>query len=192
MPTYYEGEPIAIIEQTVSPEKWADAYYTAWSMLFPIRRKEVKAGICLTVAVLIGSVIPIYRTQFSTIVVPICGILYALTLAAMSYFVQPNGIKRWAQTLYRSNKLLSLPEKITIYRDSVIIENEYEKILEYWTDFAKCIETKDAFVITGGMERSLLTICKHELEREQVTALSSHFANTFAARYVKTGRRGGI
>ncbi|HEX3039630.1 MAG TPA: YcxB family protein [Caproiciproducens sp.] len=188
MPTFYEGSPIAIIEQTVSESEWGGAFYTAQSMLFPIRRREVKAGICVTAAVLIGSVIPVYRFRFSTVVGPVCGILFALALAAAFYFVQPNEIRRWGQTLYRSNALLSLPEKIMVYRDSVVIENQHEKILEYWTDFAKCIETKDAFVITGGLERNLLTIRKSGLPKEQVAALSAHFANTFAARYEKTGR----
>lgn len=188
MPTFYEGSPIAEIDQTVSADEWARAYYIAQSMLFPTRRKEVKAGICVTAALLIGSIIPVYRFRFSTIVGPVCGILFALILAAAFYFVQPNEILRWGRTLYRSNALLAVPEKITVYRDSVVIENEYEKILEYWTDFAKCIETKDAFVITGGLERSLLTICKRGLKPEQVAALSSHFADTFATRYEKTGR----
>ncbi len=188
MPTFYEGSPIAEIEQTVSADEWAGAYYTAQSTLFPIRRREVKAGICVTAAVLLGSIIPVYRFRFSTVVGPVCGILFALALAAAFYFFQPNEIRRWGRTLYRANALLSIPEKITVYRDSVIIENEHEKILEYWTDFAKCVETKDAFVIAGGLERNLLTIQKRGLPKEQTDALSVHFANTFATRYEKTGR----
>lgn len=188
MPTFYEGSPIEKIAQSVGSADYAQAYYTAQSTFSPMHRKEVKAGICITAALLIGSVIPVYHVKFSTVWVPVCGIILALVLAAVFYFVQPYEIRRWAAELYQGNALLALPEQITVYRDSVVIENQYEQILEYWTDFAKCIETKDDFVFTGGRERALLTIQKRGLAEEQRSRLSSHFADTFASRYLKIGR----
>jgi hypothetical protein len=183
MPTFYEGKPIEIIEQSVSSAEWASAYYTAQSSYSLIHRKEIKAGACITAALLIGSIIPSYHYRFSTVWGPACGIFITLALSAVFYFVQPNEIRQWAEKLYRSNAILALPEKITVYRDSVVIENEREQFLEYWTDFAKCIETKDAFVITGGLERSLLTIQKRGMTQEQQSRLSAHFADAFASRY---------
>ena len=150
-----------------------------------MHRKEVKAGICVTAALLIGSIIPAYHARFSTVWAPSCGIFVAVAVGLMFYFVQPNEIKQWAAELYRFNALLALPEKITIFRDSVVVENECEQFLEYWTDFTKCIETKDAFVMTGGPERNLLSIQKSGLTQEQKDKLSVHFADTFASRYQK-------
>ena len=185
MPTFYEGKPIEVIEQAVSADEWASAYYTAQASISLMHRREVKAGICITAALLVGSIIPVYHSKFSTAWAPACVIVILLALSLVFYFIQPNEIKRWAAELYRTNALLALPEKITILRDSVTIENEHEQFLEYWTDFSKCIETKNAYVITGGRERNLLTVQKRGLTEEQKNKISAHFADAFASRYQK-------
>ncbi len=186
MPTFYEGEPIETIEQTVAAGEWASAYEAARSAVSPMHRKEVKSAICLTAGVLLGSLLPLYRSRFLTVWVPVCGIFIFLCLAVWFFFFQPKEIRRWARELYGSNALLALPQKITVFRDSVVIENEREKILEYWTDFFRCIETEKAFILSGGMERNLLVISKNGLAPEQVDRLSAHFSHTFASRYLKS------
>nr|WP_319489601.1 YcxB family protein [uncultured Caproiciproducens sp.] len=188
MPTFYEGKPIEIIEQTVDPEDYAAAYYTAQSAISPMHKKWVKAGICLSTAIVIASFIPFYNARLATCWAPAGGIVLALALGFLFFFVQPNDIKKWADELYRSNGLLALPQKIQLYRDSVVLENSCEQILEYWTDFNKCLETGAAFVLTGGRERELLIIKKRGLTNEQTETISAHLAGTFASRYVKIGR----
>ncbi|MBW7572921.1 YcxB family protein [Caproiciproducens faecalis] len=188
MPTFYEGGPVHTVEQTVGSEDYAEAYYTAQSAVSPMHRKWVRAGICLSAAIVIASFIPFYRARFFTCWGPACGIVLALALGFLFFFIQPNDIRKWAAELYRSNRLLELPQKIEIYRDSVVIETSCEKILEYWTDFSKCIETPAAFVVTGGRERDLLLIKKQGLSNEQIKKISEHLAGAFASRYVKSGR----
>ncbi len=188
MPTFYEGKPVEILEQHISEDDYAAAYYAAQESISPMHKKEVKVCVCLSAAAVIGSLIPLYHTRFSTFWVPVCGIILALLLAVLFYFVQPNDIKKWASELYRSNPLLALPEKISIYRDSVIIENQHEQLMEYWTDFGKCIESKSAFVVIGGQERNLLIIKKQGLMEEQRNKISAHFADAFASRYQKSER----
>ena len=188
MPTFYEGNPVEILEQDISADEYAAAYYTVQESISPMHKKEVKVCVCLSGAAVIGSLIPLYRTRFATFWVPVCGIILAFLLSILFYFVQPNDIKKWAAELYRSNALLALPEKISIYRDSVIIENAHEQLMEYWTDFAKCVESKSAFVAIGGQERNLLIIKKAGLTEEQRNKISAHFADAFASRYQKSER----
>lgn len=188
MPTFYEGKPVEAIEQTVSAADYASAYYSVQSSLSLMHKREVKAGICVTLAVITGTVIPVYYARFLTFWGPFCGIFIFLALAAIFFFVQPNDIKSWAEELYRSNPLLSLPQKVTVYRDSLVVENEYEQFTEYWTDFSGCIETRDAFVLNGGRERNLLVLKKSGLSEEQKNRLSAHFSDTFASHYRKIGR----
>lgn len=188
MPTFYEGKPIEVVEQTISADEYACAYYAAQSTGSLIHKREVKAGICVTLAVITVSVIPIYLRRFFTFWGPVCTAFVLLGLAAVFFFVQPNDIKSWAEKLYHSNMLLSLPQKISIYRDSVVVENEREQLAEYWTDFFSCIETGDTFVFNGGRERNLLIIKKQGLSEEQRKRLSAHFFNEFASRYHKIGR----
>lgn len=188
MATSYEGSPIEVIEQTLSAEEYAPEYRAAGGILSPWSRRGVKAGLCLSAALLVGSVIPLYRARFSTFFGPVCGVALCVAFAALFYFYQPREIERWAAELFRSNALLSLPQRISVYRDSVVIESERERILEYWTDFAGCLEDRKAFVFAGGRERNLLVIKKQGLSPEQTQRLSEHFSAAFAFRYQKRNR----
>lgn len=188
MPTFYEGSPIEAVEQTVSAADYASAYYWVQSSFSLLHRREVRAGICLTLAVIVGSMIPLYSSRFLTLWGPFCAIIILLASAANFFFVQPITIRNWAEELYDSNALLALPQKITVYRDSVIAENGREQFSQYWTDFSGCVETKEAFVIHGSSERNLLILKKDGLSPEQKSRLSAHFADTFASRYQKIGR----
>lgn len=188
MATYYEGGPIAVIEQTLTGGEYASGYRASGALLSSFHRRGVKAGLCLSAAVLIGSFIPLYRAKFTTFFAPACGIVLCAVFAALFYFYQPRETERWAADLFRSNALLSLPQKISVYRDSVVIESERERILEYWTDFSGCLENERAFVLTGGRERNLLLIEKNGLSPEQEKVLSEHFSSVFARRYMKNMR----
>ena len=65
MPTFYEGSPIEAVEQTVSAADYASAYYWVQSSFSLLHRREVRAGICLTLAVIVGSMIPLTSFLFS-------------------------------------------------------------------------------------------------------------------------------
>lgn len=188
MPTFYEGKPIETVEQTVAAEDYASAYYSVQSSLSLLHKREVKAGICVSLAVIVGSTIPLYYARFLSLFGPVCVIIIFLATAANYFFIEPTAIQNWAEELYDSNALLALPQKITVYRDSVVLENEHETFTEYWTDFYRCIETRGAFIMNGGRERDLLILKKEGLSEEQKSRLSAHFADTFASHYQKIGR----
>lgn len=188
MPMFDKGSAIESMEQEITAQEYAEAFYAAQDSLSLMHKKEIKAGLCVSAAIIIGSFIPFYRTHFISFWLPAGGITIALLLAFLFYFVQPKDIKRWAVKLYEHNLLLSLPEKITVYRDCVIVQNSYEEILEYWTDFWKCIETKSFFAAIGGRERKLLIMKKQGLTNQQIEKLSAHFEDAFASRYQKSGR----
>lgn len=188
MPTFYEGGPIETVSQTISSEDYANAFYAAYCASSPLRRRWVRAGIFLSAAIVIGSCIPFYRARFATVWIPCGGIVLALALCILFGFVQPNDLKKWGARLYRSNVLWSVPEQIEIYRDSVVLKNTCEQILEYWTDFSLCLETSSAFIAAGGRERELLIIKKQGLSKEQTEKISAALSGAFAARYVKSGR----
>lgn len=185
MPTFYDEKPIEVLEQTVSAEEYAEAYYTAESSASLISRREIRAGLCVTLAVLCASSIPIYRTRFSTFFGPVCGILAFLGLAAVFFFLQPSDIRDWAKRVFQSNRLLALPQKISVYRDSIVLESDKECFTEYWTDFVRCTETPTLFALIGGRERSLLIVKKEGLSPEQTERISTCLFNAFAARYQK-------
>lgn len=188
MPTFYDNEPIEEICQTISKDEYKEAFYIGDSAVSPMHTKWVKTGICLSAAIIVGSLLPIYRNNFITFWVPSCAFVIFLLLALYFYYIQPKEIKKWGEKIYITSAFLPLPQKIKIYRDSVVLENEYEKILEYWTDFAKCVETNSFYILTGGRERSLLIIKKNGLTPEQNQNISKHFSNEFALRYMKKKR----
>jgi hypothetical protein len=188
MPTFYEGGAIEEVSQTLSKNEYTQAFYIGQSVISPMHTKWVKTGICLSMAILIISLIPLYKSYFITVWIPFCALAVAVLLAFYFFFIQPKDIKKWAAQIYCTSAFLSIPQKIEIYRDSVIIKNEYEEILEYWTDFAKCVETNSFFVLTGGRERDLLIITKNGMNATQIERISKHFSNEFALRYMKKKR----
>lgn len=185
MPTFYEGNPIEVIGQTVGEDDYAAAVNAAQSTASPWNRREVRAALCVTLAVVCASVIPLYRVRFSTFLGPVCGILAFLGLAAVFFFWEPKDTADGARKIYRSNALMALPQKVSVYRDSIVTESSRERFTEYWTDFSRCVETKSAFVLVGGRERDLLLVKKAGLDPKRQAALAAHFADAFASRYQK-------
>lgn len=188
MPNFYEGKPVAVLEQSLTAAEYGKAYYAAQSTVSLFHRKEVSSGVCLTVTVAAGALIPLfYRVPglLSTLIA-VCAV--GLGFAALLFFVQPNDTRSWGGALYRSNALLELPQEISVYRDSVVVKSERETLREYWTDFSRCVETEDAFILVGGWERWLLTLKKDGLSPEEKEALSAHFRDAFARRYQRFGR----
>jgi hypothetical protein len=188
MPTFYEGEPVEKITVKLESSDFQKAYWLAEQYISPIHRRGVKVGICLTIAILIGSTIPLYANKFSSYWIPICAVLCALAAAAFFFFKQPSIIKKWAKQLFESNALLQQENEVIILRDSIVIQNQYEKQQEYWTDFDQCLENPQFYVLVGGMNRSLVVIKKKNLTGEQADTVSAHLFNSFARRYHKAKR----
>ena len=185
MPTYYEGEPILTIKQSLKKEEFREAYLLQEKGFSPFHRPKVKAGICLTAALIIGSSLPFCSRWFSTIFAPVCGILTCLFLACFFVFIQPNFMRNWAEKVFESNRFLKLETSISIYRDSAVMENEWERFTEYWVHFEKCLESDRLYVLIGGINKSLLVLSKAEMTDFQRQQLTAHFKNTFATRYRK-------
>lgn len=185
MPTFYEGESIETLTVTLNSNDFQNGFLLAEQNISPLHHRGVKAGLCLTLAALIGSVTPLYIYHFASFWIPICGIICALAAAVFFFVKQPQIIQKWAAQVFESNQLLGLKSEIVLYRDSVTIQNGYEKGLEYWTDFEKCLENSDYFVMTDGSNRQLFIIKKQELSQEQLALVSTHLMNTFARRYHK-------
>ena len=188
MPTYYEGNPVIKIKQVLKRSEFTEFYLVRESFLSPLHHPKVKAGICLTGAMILGSLILWNFRRFSTVWTLSCGILAFLLLGIFFLFVQPNIIGRWAEKVFDSNQLLKLETTISVYRDSVLIENEFESYIEYWIDFERCLETDQLYLLIGGFNRSFLIVSKEEMDKSQRELLSTHFSNVFCQRYRKVGR----
>lgn len=183
MPTFYEGEPLLILEQQLDGSDYRRAYLLNEHNLSAFRRPAVKGGFCLTAAAVIASAIPWYAYNYGAPWVPVSAIVLMLVLSVFFFREQPLIIGNWADKVFRSNSMLSQPTKVIIYRDSIVCENDYEKDREYWTDFSHCFESRDYFILSGGIARELLVLKKELLSDMEKQQLSVHFVNTFAAKY---------
>lgn len=188
MPSFYEGDPIAVLEQKLTQEEYAAAYVLSQEGLTPANRKEFKVAVCVAAAALTGSAIPLYYSYFYSAWLP--GIVLAFFLLLGVYFavVIPRNIREWGKTLFAACRLVQLPTKISVFRDSVRIENGTETITEYWTDFRACMENSRYIVLTGGRQRSRLILKKDGLSPADQERLSTHFKNTFVRRYRRAAR----
>ena len=73
--------------------------------------------------------IPYYLTFFSTVWIPIIAIGFLLFVSFFFFSVQPKMSYHFARTIFESNLVLSLSQKVFIYRDSMIWENEKERFV---------------------------------------------------------------
>lgn len=190
MPGKNDEEHVTVT-QTLTEKDVISAAAAVKYFASPMRRRSIRTAVCLTVAVLAASTIPASLNFFGTAWIPITVASIAAAAAALIWFLQPVLEARRAEQWFRSCPLAAQPSKVTVFRDHVVLESEYEKITEYWTDFTLCAETKDIIAAGCGTERALLVVKKQGLSKEEAEQLSSFFRYAFEVRYFKISGKGG-
>ncbi len=164
---------------------YANAYFIARSTASPINLPFVRAGICMSLAILTASVLPLYLTLFSSFIIPMVGICFFILLTIFFMFILPCVVKGQGAKIFDSNKLIELPFTISLFKSFFEISNEKETIRQYWTEVDRSLETSDMFVILGGKQRPLLLIEKQQLTNEQQNSLSSFLQKMLAYKHKK-------
>lgn len=182
------GQEAVTAVQTLTERDFLEAYRAVKICGSPLRRRGVRAGICLTAAALAASVIPSYYRIFLSAQIPVCVVAVFLTAAAAFWFLQPAAESRYAERLFRACPLMALPSEIRVEYDRVTVKSERERYTEYWTDFAFCVETPGLFAASGGCERRLLIVEKNSLSQEETVRLQALLSNGFAGRYHRIPR----
>ena len=185
MPTFYEGDPLAVVRQTLTAEQYAQAAVLAESHRSIWNRRGVRAAAALTVAALAFSCIPLYRYQYATAWIPLVIGCLAVCLAAWFFWIQPENQRKRAKAVFEQNRFWQEPCQISLYRDSVCCDTPYEKISAYWSDYDACLESPAFWVVIGGWDRWLLIVDKQRTSPEQQEAVSIHLREQFASRYLR-------
>lgn len=170
---------------SVERNSFADAYFIAHSTISPIYLPIVKAGICVSLAVLSASVLPFYSTFFSSIIIPVIAISFFILLALFFIIVWPGIIKGRGAKIFDSNHMMSLPFSVSFFKSFFEIQNEKEIIREYWTEVDRSLETKNMFIILGGQQRPLVLIEKKHISAEQQNELSSFLEKVLIFKHKK-------
>ena len=150
-------EPVSV-SQTLTEQDYDKATAAVRYFSAPMRRRSIRASICLTAAALAAAFIPVCGKNLTARnAVVAAAILFAAAAVAI-WLIQPAAEKNSAGKWFRSCPLAALPETVTISRDRAVIQNECERTTEYWTDFTLCIEMDSLIVAAGGQERFLLVM----------------------------------
>ena len=166
-------------------DSFSNAYLIARSTVAPIHLPIIKAGICLSLAILSASVLPLYITFFSGFVMPVIAVSFFVLLSLFFAIVWPGIIKGRGAKIFDSNQMLSLPFSASFFKSFFEIENEKETIREYWTEIDRSLETKNMFIILGGRQRPLVLIEKKHLSDEQQNTLSSFLEKVLIFKHKK-------
>ena len=180
MPTFYEGAPVLETSFKIEKDLYVNSLYKNETSLSLFKRKEVKAGICVAIALLF--IVNISNYKFDSFINPIVLAILFLSWAWFYFKTQPNIIMKLYEKRFETNKFLSLSQKVTLYRDSMIYENEYEKFSLYYTDFDFCMED-DKIIVLSGAKRDFLLINKENLTNAEKEKTSEALKNAFAAKY---------
>lgn len=189
MPGFYEGEPVARISGELRAEEYAQAWVMLEQRYGTLRTAGKKALALAVMLVLLLCLLPWYAARYASFYIP--AVVAALCLFGIWWqlLYRPAAAYRRGLQNYRSNRLITLPAQLTLYRDSYFIQNQYEEKNGYWTDFAACVETDSLIVAMGGWERRMLVIAKRNVPAQEQEALSSLLENTFATRYHRIFQR---
>ncbi|MFR1214531.1 MAG: hypothetical protein ACLSCV_07305 [Acutalibacteraceae bacterium] len=98
---------------SIERNSFADAYFIAHSTISPIYLPIVKAGICVSLAVLSASVLPLYRTFFSGVVVPVIAIVFILLAL---FYGRLAGYYKGRRKNFDSNQMMSLPFSVAFFK----------------------------------------------------------------------------
>ena len=187
MPTFYEGEPIATFTFQVEESDFQEALFLELNFRSNMHRQEVKVGICATLAIFFAAMIPIFYGRFRSFWMPMIAVGFVVILGLFFLFWQPKSFRQLGAEFYRSNQLLSKKQTASVYRDSLIYQNDCETITQYWTDFDRCIENKSGLLLVGG-EHRLLILKTDVLSEEKQKQISEHMQAVFASKYHRVKR----
>lgn len=174
-----------VLRQACSHEDYIKAFVRWENNLSIWHRRELSSFLMLGIAVILTAGIPIYRLWSVTFFIP--GLLILLALMGSFYFwkLKPKEIEQWGQSTFQENALLGLSTQYFFYFEGVFFQNDYEEVREYWSDFEKCVEDDQYFILSGGMERGLLILCKKEMTKQEFIKVRQCLRQAFGPRYFK-------
>ncbi len=182
--SYYD-KPVAVIRNKVSCEEFEKAWVIWEKNSGSLRSRRIRLAVCGCLFLFILMILPSYRSSYSTVFLPVIGLLMLLLAVIYLLFIKLRMVSEEAERMYLSNSLLGIEEQITLTKEQFQIVSEYEKIQGYWSEMSLCIETGECFVVTGGREHPLLILSKSCMTQEEKETVSIHMQNTFASRYQK-------
>ncbi len=184
-------EPV-IVGQTLTERDYGEAAAAARYFAVPLRRRSIRAALCLTAAALAGAAVPICGENRRARAAVVCAAAVfaaaALAVLLLQPVIEKNRTKKW----FRSCPLAALPETVTVTRSCAVVESKCERTTEYWTDFTLCVETDGFIAAAGGRERFFLILKKTGLPQKEAERLSTIMRYAFDGRwYRKKHGKGG-
>lgn len=178
-------EPLFEFENKVTIMLYSKAY-----RMYDIRKgrsngKEWKASVFFVIGLAMLFVLMTQHFVFSS--VPVCTIGLIVCLYMITYYLVllPKMAALLGEHIYKSSRLISKPEKISIYGNGFVKRNDYEKSCGYFSSVSDCIETEKSFVLFGDFDKKILVISKACLTDEMKRNLSEFFVNLFVRKYRK-------
>ncbi len=181
---------IAEFQQAASFDDYKNAY-----MLYDLRHgsskgREWKASVFFVLAVGAVWYASVQHFRLNELIMPALVLVISVYMCVYYLFIVPSRSANRAERIYKSSWYISREKQYKFYRDNFTYKNEYEYQKRYYTEIYDCIETKDTFILIGGLENSLTVIDKRQLDPKQREALSSHFRSEMIRQYRNTeGKR---
>lgn len=176
------AEPV-VVKQTLSGRDFAEAMSAAAYFAHPMRRRLVRAAVCLTGTLVMAALA--FWVQTRWLWLPLAAAAVFLLCAVAVWFLQPRWAKNRAEAWLSSCPLAVLPETVSVFRDHAVLKSRCETMTEYFTDFALCVETGRLIAAAGGRERFLFVLRKDVLPAEEAERLSGLLHQAFEGRWYR-------
>ena len=158
---------IAEFEQSLELQDYKNAYKLNELRHGASRGREWKASVFFAAAVCSVWYAVSQRFILSEIIMPAILLGISVYLCVYYLFIVTSKAVNKAERIYKSSGYIPQKKHYKFYRDHYIYKNEYEYQKRYYTEIFDCIETKDLFILIGGLENKLTVIDKRQLDEKQ-------------------------
>lgn len=179
------------VKQTLTEQDFTEACASVKYVSAPMRRRSVRAAICVTAAAVAASFLPLCAKHLPARNAAAAAAILCAAAGVAVWFLQPVFEKRREGQWFRSCPLAALPAEVTLTREGAVTVTECERMTEYWTDFTVCVETDRLIAAAGGRERFLLVLKKDGLPPEEAEKLSGLMRYVFDGRWYRLPPRKG-
>lgn len=190
LPNVNETAELAF-RQTASAEDYARAAVFAEQELTPTGKPFVRAVLCAAGAAISASTAPLSLREYGTMWIPLLFMAAFAAAGLWLFFGEPQRRYRERLALFATAPVFSLGTAVSFYRDFLLLTNECEELLVYWTEFSSCLENDEFAVLSGFSERRLVLLKKETLSPADRERFSAFLENTFASSYRSIRPKGG-
>ncbi len=191
MADFRSDAPLKIARQQLTAEQFARAWFLRARTVGELHGNGFFTALfaVLGAAFLALRIPDLAQFRWESAIVGLLEFLFCAAAVIYHQMVLPARVQSAAAQRFHTNRVLQLPETLTLTRDGFRIENACERFAGSWAETDFCAEDDACWVIGGFAARDTLIVLKQGWTSDEIAAFSARMQENFAGRYRRRGAR---